>query len=76
MPSAITATVDGNLATVAEVAGEGNITIGFTSSKTEGKIDVALKLSVPKVRSPKDLGLSTDDRTLTYFLKSVELVAA
>lgn len=75
-PSAITAIVDGKVAALAEVADEGTITIGFTSSKTAGKIDVALKLSVPKVRSPKDLGLSTDDRTLTYFLKSVELVAA
>jgi len=75
-PSAITAIIDGKVAALAEVADEGIITIGFTSSKTAGKIDVALKLSVPKVQSPKDLGLSTDDRTLTYFLKSVELVAA
>lgn len=75
-PSAITAIIDGKVAALAEVADEGTITIGFTSSKTAGKIDVALKLSVPKVQSPKDLGLSTDDRTLTYFLKSVELVAA
>jgi len=75
-PSVITAIIDGKVAALAEVADEGIITIGFTSSKTAGKIDVALKLSVPKVQSPKDLGLSTDDRTLTYFLKSVELVAA
>lgn len=75
-PSAITAIIDGKVAALAEVADEGIITIGFTSSKTAGKIDVVLKLSVPKVQSPKDLGLSTDDRTLTYFLKSVELVAA
>jgi len=75
-PNAITATIDGKVAAVTEVTDEGTIIIGFTSSKTAAEIDVALRLSVPQVQSPKDLGISTDDRTLLYFLKSVELVAA
>jgi hypothetical protein len=74
-PEAITATIDGRTATIAEVGEDGAISIGFTTSKAGGEVDVAIKLSVPQVQSPKDLGISTDDRTLLYFLKSVELEA-
>ena len=75
-PNAIGVTIDGTTTYVTDVANDGSLSIRFTTLKVGEEIDVTLKLSVPEIKSPKDLGISTDERTLTYFLKSVELEAA
>ncbi|GGX69797.1 hypothetical protein GCM10011309_19780 [Litorimonas cladophorae] len=75
-PDSINVTIDGDRVFAAEISDDGITSIRFNTYKAAGELEVTIKLSVPKLRSPKDLGLSTDDRTLTYFLKSVELVAA
>jgi len=75
-PDSISVTVDGDRVSAAEISDDGIISLGFNTYKAAGELEVTVKLSVPELRSPKELGLSTDGRTLTYFLKSVELVAA
>lgn len=74
-PASIRATIDGEQVSTTDVSDDGVISLAFNSNKTAGELDVTVILSVPELRSPKDLNLSMDDRTLTYFLKSVELVA-
>ena len=56
-------------------ASDGTISAEFSSPKTVGLINVQIKLSGKAPLSPKLLGLSQDDRTLTYFLKSAALAA-
>lgn len=75
-PDSISITVDGDQVSDVKIAENGIISVGFNTYKAAGELEVTVRLSVPELRSPKDLGLSTDDRTLTYFLKSVELAAA
>lgn len=74
-PASIRATIDGEQVSTTDVSDDGVISLAFNSNKTAGELDVTVILSVPELRSPKDLNLSMDDRTLTYFLKSIELVA-
>ena len=76
IPKTITAAIDGNSTSVVQIEEDGTISIGFTTLKTAGEVEVAIRLSVPQVQSPRDLGISTDDRTLLYFLKSVNLETA
>jgi len=75
-PDSISVTVDGDRVSAVKISDDGIISLGFNTYKAAGELEVTVKLSVPELRSPKELGLSTDDRTLTYFLKSVELVSA
>jgi len=55
---------------------EGVLTALFRLQKPADDLSVTLRLSDPEALSPKELGLSDDDRTLTYFLKSVSLTNA
>jgi len=75
-PQAITVTINGEAAPLAKLTEGGTIYIPVNVSVEAPKIKIALKLSMPNIQSPKDLGLSTDDRSLTYFLKSAELLPA
>ena len=65
--------IDGQVAGFANVAENGTITIPFETSTAAKNVNVTLKLSNPNLKSPKDMGISMDERALTYFLKSAEL---
>ena len=75
-PRAVTVTINGEAAPLAKLTDSGTIYIPVNASVDISKIKITLNLSMPNIQSPKDLGLSTDDRSLTYFLKSVALLPA
>ena len=75
-PRAVTVTVNGEAAPLAKLTDSGTIYIPVNASMDISKIKITLNLSMPNIQSPKDLGLSTDDRSLTYFLKSVAILPA
>lgn len=52
---------------------EGLLAAYFEVSNKSDYVSVKLKLSKPSEQSPKALGLSSDERALTYFLKSAAL---
>ncbi len=57
----------------ATVDASGIISIPFASSKVSESVKVTVNLTEANLISPKAMGLSSDERTLTYFLKSAEL---
>lgn len=65
--------IDGRTVGIANVSENGLISIEFETTKNAEFINVTLGFSTSNLKSPKDLGISTDERTLTYFLKSAEL---
>lgn len=67
--------IDGDLAETA-VTADGTISFSFAKVTDENDVNLTIKLAEPDSQSPKQLGLSQDDRTLTYFLKSIELSLA
>ncbi len=75
-PDSISITVDGESVSAAEISDNGVISLKFDTYKTSGELEVTVRLSVSELQSPKYLGLSADDRTLTFFLESVEIVPA
>lgn len=73
-PRAVRISIDGQFAGYVDIKDNGIISIPVEMLETGRSLKVALNFPVSQLKSPKDLGFSTDDRTLTYFLKSVELV--
>jgi len=73
-PQSIFASIDGQQSQPFQVRGDGSFVTSFESPKDVRKIDVTLTISGQIPQSPKTLGLSNDERTLTYFLKSAELI--
>ena len=55
---------------------DGSLISVFENSQMENSVTLELELSGKTTQSPKTLGMSEDDRTLTYFLKSVQLIPA
>jgi len=54
----------------------GVLITSFENSEIDDSVNIVLELSGQKTQSPKTLGMSQDDRTLTYFLKSAQLIPA
>ena len=54
----------------------GTLSATFTPAANADTANITLKLSDERVQSPKMLGLSEDNRTLTFFLKSVGVNSA
>ena len=67
--------IDGKEMGALKESGEGLLTASFEASSRAGAVSVKLRLSNPSERSPKALGISSDERALTYFLKSVALTS-
>ena len=55
---------------------DGSLISVFENSQMENSVTLELELSGKTTQSPKTLGMSEDNRTLTYFLKSVQLIPA
>lgn len=72
-PQAVDVFVNGNFTEIDSVTTNGVITASFLKTTAETDVQVSVKLAKPNSQSPQQLGLSQDDRTLTYFLKSIEL---
>ena len=70
----MTANINGQQNLPFQIRDDGSFVALFESSRESRKIDVTLLISGQIPQSPKALGLSNDDRTLTYFLKSAELI--
>ena len=73
-PRAVRISIDGQFAGYVDIKDNGIISIPVEMLETGRSLKVALNFPVSQLKSPKDLGFSTDERTLTYFLKSAELV--
>ena len=65
--------IDGKLSVTN--ASDGTVTAPFNALRHKNKVNVSIRLSGTPSASPKQLGLSEDDRTLTYFLKSAALTS-
>ncbi|MEP3654743.1 MAG: hypothetical protein ABJO36_07595 [Litorimonas sp.] len=74
IPQAIGIKINGKSENIATIANNGVISLPFETTNNGEPLNVTLELSTKNLKSPKDLGLSMDERTLTYFLKSAELV--
>lgn len=70
----VLAVIDGKKASPLTLAEDGTLITTFANSENANSISVELKLSGQTTQSPKTLGVSQDDRTLTYFLKSAQLI--
>ena len=70
----ISAIIDGKQSPPFAPTDSGELATSFDTNKAEGLIDVTLRIDGDVPQSPKTLGLSPDERTLTYFLKSAELI--
>lgn len=68
--------IDGKRIKPLEIAEDGKISVSFESLPKQRDVKISLRLSGKSINSPKALGLSQDERTLTYFLKSVQLTEA
>jgi len=73
-PHSIFANIDGQRRQPFQTQEDGSFVTSFTTSSETDIITVVLSLSGKIAQSPKTLGLSNDERTLTYFLKSAELI--
>ena len=75
-PKAVKLLVNGQDTGPVAIAADGVISTSFEIDT--GKRDVRLSLTLigTSLKSPQELGLSQDDRTLTYFLKSAVITAA
>ena len=58
------------------LADDGALITSFENPEISERMNVVLKLSGQTTQSPKTMGISQDDRTLTYFLKSAQLIPA
>lgn len=67
----VSAVIGGKTVGPFNVQADGSLSISFETEKADGMVDVTLNLMGDDPQSPKELGLSQDDRTLTYFLKSI-----
>jgi len=63
--------IDGQEMGEFKTAEDGMLSATFIPAANAGTVNVTLQLSNQRVQSPKMLGLSDDNRTLTFFLKSV-----
>lgn len=73
-PEAVRISIDEQFVGYADIEDNGNISIQVEMLEPGRALKVALNFPVSQLKSPKDLGFSTDERTLTYFLKSAELL--
>ena len=73
-PGTVSISIDGQFAGYADIDGNGVISFPVEMLETDRSLTVALNFPVSQLKSPKDLGFSTDERTLTYFLKSAKLL--
>ena len=72
----VSAIIDGKESGPFTLAKDGALIASFENLAIGDSVNVVLKLSGKTTQSPKTLGVSQDDRTLTYFLKSVQLISA
>jgi len=72
----VSAIINGVQAGPLKFTDDGTLVTSFELPKIEERIKVVLTLAGQTTQSPKTMGLSQDERTLTYFLKSVELTPA
>ena len=72
----IFAMIDGQQSQPLQIDDDGYFVTSFEVSRETRHVTVTLMVSGELPQSPKALGLSADERTLTYFLKSVDLVPA
>ena len=76
-PQSVDVIIDGQNTVTVEVTETGVGSFSFESSRPAVDVNVTLRFPVLNLQSPKDLGLSrTDERTLTFFLKSMKLRSA
>ena len=68
--------IDGEEMGTLEDIGDGTLTASFTLKRPANSVTISLKLSDQTVQSPKALGISADERTLTFFLKGAHLTDA
>ena len=73
-PQSISAIINGKDVGVFRPLGNGSYITSFEALRPADTINVGIELSGKQLQSPKGLGLSQDDRTLTYFLKSAQLI--
>lgn len=72
----VSAIIDGVKAKPFTLTDDGALITSFENPEISEHMNVVLKLSGQTTQSPKTMGISQDDRTLTYFLKSAELIPA
>jgi len=72
----VSAIIDGKESGPFTLAEDGALIATFENAAIGDSVNVVLKLSGKTTQSPKTLGVSQDDRTLTYFLKSAQLIPA
>ncbi len=75
-PQAIKIFVDGNPVKTIHSPTDGIIISSFNTNNDKENVKVTIQITNPTIKSPKQLGLSQDSRTLTYFLKSAELTSS
>lgn len=66
--------IDGEEMGTLEDNGDGVLTALFTTKRPANTVTINLKLSDQTVQSPKALGISADERTLTFFLKAAQVI--
>ena len=72
----VSAIINGKKVDPFTLASEGTLITSFENFEIADSVNVVLELSGQTTQSPKILGMSQDDRTLTYFLKSAHLIPA
>jgi len=72
----VSAIINGKKVDPFTLAEDGALITSFENSEIDDSLNVVLELSGHTTQSPKTLGISQDDRTLTYFLKSAQLIPA
>jgi len=72
----VSAIIDGKESGPFTLTKDGALIASFKNLAIGDSVNVVLKLSGKTTQSPKTLGESQDDRTLTYFLKSAQLISA
>ena len=74
-PKAIKLFVDGRETGPVTIAAGGVISTSFKIETYKRDVTLSVKLIGASLKSPQQLGLSQDERTLTYFLKSAAITA-
>ena len=72
----ISAIINGTKVNPFTLAEDGALITSFENSESADSVNVVLELSGQATQSPKTLGMSQDERTLTFFLKSAQLIPA
>lgn len=75
-PKAVKILVEGQETGPVTIADDGMISTSFGIETDRRDATVSLKLIGASLKTPQQLGLSQDERTLTYFLKSAAITAA